>query len=495
MYARAEVRAVTAVLMVLGIASVAVAAGHGPSRMSGPSSDDAWKQSPGAQDPPVLSRSAPSQRNLPSLERSAGAAPGTAMSPRPVAPSIERSRAVERTDVLRPSVLERSPAATSRIRETPNRELPRTISPKPETPDLPTSRRGGNEGPEQRALPKTPYFSKDKTQAPVRTVGTGVTRTADGERKGAPENPFVPDFDKSAEGEVTVGSVSARTIDRPTSAGERKPGGNDIAFGAPARKVIVASSPQREQAVVTRKTAPAAVARDGDRRDRDNSGRPPRPVGSQAAGVIAGGGPGHPYWPGSVVNVVAGGGVPYPATQFACGTCHRHPCGCHRWWYDDCFHPHMWWGWNLGYRRGNWTFSLCSWWPRPYYYRPVYAEVPVVYTDYVYRPVYVYSEPVVVCNTYDEIDRLITRIKYGDAYERKVAARELGYEYSYRALEPLTYALLTDPDPDVRYQAARSLGRLGYREALPALRRAADTDPDDAVRGECEDAIHRIIRG
>ena len=160
----------------------------------------------------------------------------------------------------------------------------------------------------------------------------------------------------------------------------------------------------------------------------------------------------------------------------------RHPG--HSWWWP------AWWywgsGWGFGYQGHHWSIWLSDWWPR---------TCTRVQTVYVERPVVVYQPaPVVrVVDTYDDMDRLIDRLKYGSVDQRKAAAKELGYQNSYRALYPLVYALEYDTDSTVRYLAAKALGKLGFSDALPALRKAAESDPDEVVRTEAQDSIDRIL--
>jgi len=167
---------------------------------------------------------------------------------------------------------------------------------------------------------------------------------------------------------------------------------------------------------------------------------------------------------------------------FACPSFH------HPWWHTWCRHRPGF-GFGIGWTSRHWSILIWDWWTMPCCtyeaaYYPAVVEREVVYVD---RPV------VRVVDTYDDIDKLIDALKYGDTQQRRDAARQLGYEGSLRALYPLTYALESDVDATVRYHAAKSLGKLGSHDALPALRKAIVDDPDEVVRSEAQDAVDAIL--
>ena len=167
-----------------------------------------------------------------------------------------------------------------------------------------------------------------------------------------------------------------------------------------------------------------------------------------------------------------------------------HPVVARPWWAYGC--PTWCWPYNgfaFGYHGKHWSIWLSDVWPSAYYSTTLYVESPVYYTNVVYE-----SAPRVI-DTYDRIDVLVDRLKYGDVAARKDAADELGRSRTLRALYPLVYALEYDAEPIVRYHAARALGRLGYRDALPALRRSAETDPEEVVRTESADSVEKILEG
>jgi len=215
----------------------------------------------------------------------------------------------------------------------------------------------------------------------------------------------------------------------------------------------------------------------------------------------------HQEWPAAHTNLAF----------YACSFCGLYPCDCLRRWRAG-----FWWpwrdcgtGWSVGVHGDDWWITLSDWHPRHprhqrhrhtcdrfCFHHPV-VKYEVIYYETVYYPVYepVYYEPAYVplpapgtLDVYDDIDRLIDQLKYGDIEQRRQAAKELGYEDTLRALQPLIYALENDTDSTVRYHAAKSLGKLGMRDGLPALRKAADNDPDEVVRTEAQDAVDRILR-
>jgi hypothetical protein len=141
---------------------------------------------------------------------------------------------------------------------------------------------------------------------------------------------------------------------------------------------------------------------------------------------------------------------------------------------------------SVGYYDDHWSVSLS--WNRPYV-STYYGYSPVIVNRYyVYREVPAYYS----YDVYDTVDRLIDKLRYGGAEERRDAARELGDWKSQRALYPLIYALDYDEDSLVRFYAAKSLGKLGAQEALPALRRAAAGDAELFVRDEAAEAVEAV---
>ncbi len=168
-----------------------------------------------------------------------------------------------------------------------------------------------------------------------------------------------------------------------------------------------------------------------------------------------------------------------------------HPIIRRPWYTYGC--PTWYWpynGWSFGYHGRHWSVWFGDIWPTAGYGDSVYVS----YSSPTYQSYVYYNQPTTtVVQDYDDIDRLIDQLKYGDADTRKEAARALGNTGSARALYPLVYAVEYDEEPLVRYYAARALGELRLRDALPPLRRVAASDPEEVVRTEAADAVYRIL--
>ncbi|SDN60694.1 HEAT repeat [Desulfonauticus submarinus] len=100
----------------------------------------------------------------------------------------------------------------------------------------------------------------------------------------------------------------------------------------------------------------------------------------------------------------------------------------------------------------------------------------------------------------DGIELLIPYLEDEDRDIRIFVADILGWSDSYKAITPLCNSLLTDKDPNVRYQAAVSLGLIGHKEAVECLAKALDDEEwvqfaviEALVKIRDEDSIHILV--